>query len=202
MIDLDKCLDGYVASRPAGRPSWRGSLPPGSVVGGWRLVAFVGRGRSAEVYRAESVRMGGEIALKLLVDGRGTLAERFRQEMEVLQSLPMKSLPRFFGSGDVGGRPYYAMEYLQPLILPLPRHEAAPFAAELALAVAELHDADSFREIGKWIRGARRYFLQKFTDRDTVPFGGFHAPTDDQMREYAGIVREFVPFVGLRGIED
>ena len=67
--------------------------------------------------------------------------------------------------------------------------------------VAELHDADSFREIGKWIRGARRYFLQKFTDRDTVPFGGFHAPTDDQMREYAGIVREFVPFVGLRGIE-
>ena len=68
--------------------------------------------------------------------------------------------------------------------------------------VAELHDADSFREIGKWIRGARRYFLQKFTDRDTVPFGGFHAPTDDQMREYAGIVREFVPFVGLRGIEE
>ena len=28
-------------------------------------------------------------------------------------------------------------------------------------AVAELHDDGSFEQIGKWIRGARRYFLQK-----------------------------------------
>ena len=68
--------------------------------------------------------------------------------------------------------------------------------------VAELHDADSFRGIGEWIRGARRYFLQKFTDRDTVPFGGFHAPADDRMREYAAIVREFVPSAALRGMDD
>ena len=66
--------------------------------------------------------------------------------------------------------------------------------------VAELHDADSFRGIGEWIRGAKRYYLQKFTDRDTVPFGGFHAPTDDQMRMYADIVREYVPTAELRGI--
>jgi pyruvate formate lyase activating enzyme len=68
--------------------------------------------------------------------------------------------------------------------------------------VAELHDEDSFRGIGQWIRGARRYFLQKFTDRDTVPFGGFHAPADDRMRAYAEIVREYVPSVELRGIDD
>ena len=66
--------------------------------------------------------------------------------------------------------------------------------------VAELHEADSFRGIGEWIRGAKRYYLQKFTDRDTVPFGGFHAPTDEQMRAYADIVREYVPTAELRGI--
>ena len=68
--------------------------------------------------------------------------------------------------------------------------------------VAELHDADSFRRIGEWIRGARRYFLQKFTDRDTVPFGGFHAPADDEMRHYAEIARKYVSSVEIRGMTE
>ena len=57
--------------------------------------------------------------------------------------------------------------------------------------VAELHDADSFRGIGEWIRGARHYYLQKFTDRDTVPFGGFHAPETEcwNMLQLQGIMR-------------
>ena len=65
--------------------------------------------------------------------------------------------------------------------------------------VAELHDEDSFRGIGEWIRGAKRYYLQKFTDRDTVPFGGFHAPADEAMERYLRIVREYVPAAALRG---
>lgn len=64
--------------------------------------------------------------------------------------------------------------------------------------VAELHDDRSFREIGKWIEGAPRYFLQKFTDRDTVPFEGFHAPTDADLERWAEILRPFVGTVGIR----
>lgn len=33
---------------------------------------------------------------------------------------------------------------------------------------AQFHDSASFRAIGPWISGARRYFLQAFIDRDTV----------------------------------
>ena len=67
--------------------------------------------------------------------------------------------------------------------------------------VDELHEAADFEAIGRWIAGARRYFLQAFTDRDTVPFGGLHAPGDGKMREYAGIMREYVPDTQLRGVE-
>lgn len=67
--------------------------------------------------------------------------------------------------------------------------------------VAELHDEESFRKIGEWIRGAAQYFLQKFTDRDTVPFEGFHAPSDDRMRSYLETVRTFVPTAELRGVD-
>ena len=66
---------------------------------------------------------------------------------------------------------------------------------------AELHDAESFRKIGEWIRGAKRYYLQKFTDRDTVPFEGFHAPPDEEMRKYLEIVRAYVPGAEFRGID-
>jgi pyruvate formate lyase activating enzyme len=65
--------------------------------------------------------------------------------------------------------------------------------------VAELHDGESFRKIGEWIRGAERYYLQKFTDRETVPFEGFHAPAEEQMIEYRDIVREYVPAAEIRG---
>ena len=67
--------------------------------------------------------------------------------------------------------------------------------------VAELHDDRSFEEIGRWIHGARRYFLQKFTDRETVPFGGFHAPEDRQMAGWADLVRPHADFVGMRGVD-
>ncbi len=67
--------------------------------------------------------------------------------------------------------------------------------------VDELHDENSFREIGKWIRGAKRYYLQKFTDRETVPFEGFHAPADEKMLAWREIAREYVPSAELRGVD-
>ena len=67
--------------------------------------------------------------------------------------------------------------------------------------VAELHDEDSFRGIGNWIRGAEQYFLQAFTDRDTVPFAGFHTPGEAELARYLEIMRRYVPSAALRGAE-
>jgi len=66
--------------------------------------------------------------------------------------------------------------------------------------VEELHDADSFRGIGEKIRGAKRYFLQPFTDRETVKYAGFHAPSKEKMDEFAEIARAFVDTVSIRGM--
>ena len=67
--------------------------------------------------------------------------------------------------------------------------------------VAEFHDEESFRKIGEWIRGAERYYLQKFTDRDSVPFAGLHAPADAEMRRYLEIVKPYVREAALRGVD-
>ena len=66
--------------------------------------------------------------------------------------------------------------------------------------VKEFHDADSFRAMGEWIHGAARFAIQKFTDRETVPFEGLHAPEEADMRAWADLMRPHVREVLLRGI--
>ena len=66
--------------------------------------------------------------------------------------------------------------------------------------VRELHEAADFEEIGQMISGAKRYFLQCFTDRDTVPYKNMTAPEPGQMERFAGIARRYVPDTQLRGV--
>ena len=68
-------------------------------------------------------------------------------------------------------------------------------------AVDELHDEDSFRGIGRLIEGAERYYIQKFTDRETVHYEGLHAPSDEKMRKYLDIIRLYVQSAELRGTD-
>ena len=66
--------------------------------------------------------------------------------------------------------------------------------------VSEFHDEDSFRYIGPWIAGAKHYFLQCFTDRDSVLQSGLHAPSKEELEHYAVLVKPYVSHVSLRGI--
>ena len=65
--------------------------------------------------------------------------------------------------------------------------------------VAQLHDEESFHEIGKWIQGAKRYFLQCFAPRDSVLQPGLDAPSEADIHRYAEIARIYVPETGVRG---
>ncbi len=66
--------------------------------------------------------------------------------------------------------------------------------------VKQLHDEDSFRAIGPWLRGAKRYFLQGFVDQETVPFAGLEPCSQAAMEQFLELVRPFVPAAALRGV--
>ena len=67
--------------------------------------------------------------------------------------------------------------------------------------VRELHEAEDFHGIGEMIRGAKRYHLQCFTDRDTVPFEGLHAPTPQELQAFRDIAAGYVLEAELRGVD-
>lgn len=79
--------------------------------------------------------------------------------------------------------------------------EKAPDYEFRTTVVEELHDDNSFREIGEWIRGAKRYFIQPFIDRDTVLAEGLHAPAAVKLKNYAEIIGQYVGSVGIRGTD-
>ena len=67
--------------------------------------------------------------------------------------------------------------------------------------VKEFHQAEDFPGIGELIRGAKHYYLQCFTDRDTVPFGDLHAPSKEDLETYADIMKQYVSSTEIRGVE-
>lgn len=67
--------------------------------------------------------------------------------------------------------------------------------------VREFHKREDFEEIGRWLKGAPRYYLQGFVDSGDLIQPGLRAYTKDIMEQALKIVRKYVPWAELRGIE-
>ena len=66
--------------------------------------------------------------------------------------------------------------------------------------VSQFHELADFTEIGEWISGARRYFLQKFEDSGEIIQDGLSAVSKEEMERFAEAVRPYVSEVSLRGV--
>ena len=65
--------------------------------------------------------------------------------------------------------------------------------------VRELHTLSCMKEIGEWIRGAKRYFLQSFKDSGDLISDGFSALDTKTAAEFLEAVRVYVPSAQIRG---
>lgn len=70
--------------------------------------------------------------------------------------------------------------------------------------VKELHNEEDLLTIGKWLNGARAYYLQSFRDSETLvgaSLGQFHAYEPEQMRTFRELLKPYFEIVELRGID-
>ncbi len=79
--------------------------------------------------------------------------------------------------------------------------EMAPDYEFRTTVVKEFHGIEDIRQIARGIGGAKRYFLQCFTDRDSVPFAGLHAPSKEDLMAFAEAAKPFVSDTQLRGVD-
>lgn len=66
--------------------------------------------------------------------------------------------------------------------------------------VKEFHSFEDIENISREIKGAKRYFLQKFTDSGELIADGYSAHSDEDMKKMLEISRIYVPNAQLRGV--
>jgi serine/threonine protein kinase len=131
--------------------------PPGVILGGrYELDEIIGRGGMAEVHRGRDLRIGREVAIKLLRSDLGrdpAFQVRFRREAQAAASLNSPSIVAVFDTGEdlVDGRstPYIVMEYVKGRTLRevlaedgrLLPGRALQITAEICEALAQAHAA-------------------------------------------------------------
>lgn len=67
--------------------------------------------------------------------------------------------------------------------------------------VSELHNDNSFEEIGRLLKGSRAYFLQPYKESEGVLCPGLSIPTRDSMEKYLTIARKYIPCSSIRGLD-
>jgi WD40 repeat protein/serine/threonine protein kinase len=119
--------------------------------GNYELLEEIGRGGMGVVYQARQSGLDRIVALKMILAGPHASAAdlvRFRQEAAAVARLQHPNVVQVFEAGEDGGRPYFAMEYVDGPSLekqlagkPLPSREAAELVATLAEAMHHAHQA-------------------------------------------------------------
>lgn len=66
--------------------------------------------------------------------------------------------------------------------------------------VDELHTEADFEAIGRWLAGAKRYFLQGFVDSGNLVGQGMHAASKERMERFRQILLPLIPAVEIRGV--
>ena len=66
--------------------------------------------------------------------------------------------------------------------------------------VDELHEPEDFHGIGRWIKGARAYFLQSFVDSGQILSGGMSAPSRDKIENCLAIAGQYIKNTQIRGL--
>ena len=66
--------------------------------------------------------------------------------------------------------------------------------------VKRYHSKESFEEIGEWLSGTEKYFLQNFVDSGDLIGKNTRGCSEEEMKEFLQVVRKYIPNALLRGI--
>jgi eukaryotic-like serine/threonine-protein kinase len=126
------------------------SLASGAKFGHYEIAAPLGAGGMGEVYRARDMKLGRDVALKVLPDAFAHDTQRmarFQREAKVLASLNHSNIAAIYGVEDSGGNPAIIMELVEGPTLadrirqgPIPAEESHRIAKQICDALEYAHE--------------------------------------------------------------
>jgi len=127
------------------------SLATGSKLGPYEIVALLGAGGMGEVYRARDMRLGRDVAIKILpkeMSADAARKQRFEREAKTISSLNHPNICTLHDIGSQDGVDYLVMECVEGETLakrlekgPLPQEQVLRFGAQIADALDKAHRA-------------------------------------------------------------
>lgn len=145
---------GQVAEQETIAPDADSSDLTGRTLGQYRVLALVGRGGMAEVYKGYQPLLDRYVAIKILLPHHAAdaeFAERFQREATAIARLRHPNIVQVFDFGVQSGLTYMVMEYLGGFTLKeriaqtrqrnaaIPREETIAILADLAAALDYAH---------------------------------------------------------------
>jgi serine/threonine protein kinase len=129
-----------------------GGFTPGTIlVDRYRVIGLLGRGGMGEVYRADDLKLGQPVALKFLPPKLAedpVRRERFFAEVRITRQLSHPNICRVYDIGDIDGRYFLSMEYIDGEDLAsllkrigyLSNEKALDIARQLAAGLSAAHE--------------------------------------------------------------
>ncbi len=127
---------------------------PGTVIAErYRIIALLGRGGMGEVYRADDLTLGLQVALKFLpasLSRNEDALRRFRNEVRVARQVSHANVCRIYDVGEANGIYFLSMEYVDGEDLAsllrrigrLPSDKGLEIARKLCAGLAAAHEKD------------------------------------------------------------
>ena len=125
-------------------------LTSGARLGAYEILSLLGSGGTGEVYRARDVKLGRDVALKVLpteLTLDGDRLARFTREAQVLASLNHPNIAAIYGLEESDGVRALVLELVEGPTLAdrvargaMPFDEALPIAKQIAEAIEEAHE--------------------------------------------------------------
>jgi serine/threonine-protein kinase len=141
-----------VTQTPSTSDTFDGSrfLPGAMLAGRYRIVGLLGRGGMGEIYRADDLKLGQPVALKLLpqeLETNLSRLERFLNEVKIARQVSHPNVCRVYDVGEVDGQHFLSMEYVDGEDLAsllrrigrLPGDKAVEIARQLCAGLAAAH---------------------------------------------------------------
>ncbi len=125
------------------------ALPVGTKLGRYEIQSPLGAGGMGEVYRARDLRLGRDVAIKILpahLSSNADAIRRFELEAKAISALNDANICTLYDVGHQDGADFIVMEYLEGETLqdrlrkgPLPLEQVLKYGAQVASGLGKAH---------------------------------------------------------------